>query len=146
MKQLAHSSWLFILLSLPVATVGWFLKLGGQAGADAYIIIGTGLVVVFCALALQQLVRRLGLPVLAPLGLFGMGLALLTFETLAQPLSRAESLTLRMLGELLAVWSRSKVGWVSVKDSRTFSPFGANEFVGRKPFKALEPFGEVISQ
>ena len=102
MKQLAHSSWLFILLSLPVATVGWFLKLGGQAGADAYIIIGTGLVVVFCALALQQLVRRLDLTVLAPLGLFGMGLALLTFETLAQPLSWAASLTLRMLGELLA--------------------------------------------
>ena len=106
MKQLAHSSWLFILLSLPIATVGWFLKLGGQAGADAYIIIGTGLVVVFCALALQQLVRRLDLPILAPLGLFGMGLALLTFETLAQPLSRAASLTLRMLGELLAASGR----------------------------------------
>ena len=47
---------------------------------------------------------------------------------------------------VLVVWSRSKVGRVSVKDSRTFSPFGANEFVGRKPFEALEPFGEVISQ
>jgi len=117
MKQLAHSSWLFILLSLPVATVGWFLKLGGQAGADAYIIIGTGLVVVFCALALQQLVRRLGLPVLAPLGLFGMGLALLTFETLAQPLSRAESLTLRMLGELLAA---SGTGWLLIRLNRVW--------------------------
>ena len=117
MKQLAHSSWLFILLSLLVATVGWFLKLGGQAGADAYIIIGTGLVVVFCALALQQLVRRLGLPVLAPLGLFGMGLALLTLETLAQPLSLAASLTLRMLGELLAA---SGTGWLLVRLNRVW--------------------------
>ena len=117
MKQLAHSSWLFILLSLPVATVGWFLKLGGQAGADAYIIIGTGLVVVFCALALQQLVRRLGLPVLAPLGLFGMGLALLTFETLAQPLSWAASLALRMLGELLAA---SGTGWLLIRLNRVW--------------------------
>ena len=103
------------MLSLPVATVGWFLKLGGQAGADAYIIIGTGLVVVFCALALQQLVRRLGLPVLAPLGLFGMGLALLAFETLAQPLSWAASLTLRMLGELLAA---SGTGWLLIRLNR----------------------------
>ena len=102
MRQLAQFSWLFILLSLPVATVGWYLKLGGQASADAYLIVGTGLVVAFCALTLQQLVRRLDLPVLAPLGLFGMGLALLTFETLAQPLSWAASLTLRMLGKLLA--------------------------------------------
>ena len=117
MKQLAHSSWFFILLSLPVATVGWFLKLGGQASADAYIISGTGLVVVFCALALQQLVRRLDLPVLAPLGLFGMGLALLTFETLAQPLSRAESLTLRMLGELLAA---SGTGWLLIRLNRVW--------------------------
>ena len=117
MKQLAHSSWLFILLSLPVATVGWFLKLGGQAGTDAYIIIGTGLVVVFCALALRQLVRRLGLPVLAPLGLFGMGLALLTFETLAQPLSWAASLTLRMLGELLAA---SGTGWLLIRLNRVW--------------------------
>ena len=117
MKQLAHSSWLFILLSLPVATVGWFLKLGGQAGADAYIIIGTGLVVVFCALALQQLVHRLDLPVLAPLGLFGMGLALLTFETLTQPLSLAASLTLRMLGELLAA---SGTGWLLVRLNRVW--------------------------
>ncbi|WP_188562891.1 hypothetical protein [Hymenobacter frigidus] len=117
MKQLAHSSWLFILLSLPVATVGWFLKLGGQAGADAYIIIGTGLVVVFCALALQRLVRRLDLPVLAPLGLFGMGLALLTFETLAQPLSWAASLTLRMLGELLAA---SGTGWLLIRLNRVW--------------------------
>ena len=117
MKQLAHSSWLFILLSLPVATVGWFLKLGGQAGADAYIIIGTGLVVVFCALALQQLVRRLGLPILAPLGLFGMGLALLTFETLAQPLSWAASLALRMLGELLAA---SGTGWLLIRLNRVW--------------------------
>ena len=117
MKQLAHSSWLFILLSLPVATVGWFLKLGGQTGADAYIIIGTGLVVVFCALTLQQLVRRLDLPVLAPLGLFGMGLALLTFETLAQPLSWAASLTLRMLGELLAA---SGTGWLLIRLNRVW--------------------------
>ena len=117
MKQLAHSSRLFILLSLPVATVGWFLKLGGQTGADAYIIIGTGLVVVFCALTLQQLVRRLGLPVLAPLGLFGMGLALLTFETLAQPLSWAASLTLRMLGELLAA---SGTGWLLIRLNRVW--------------------------
>ena len=117
MKHLAHSSWLFILLSLPVATVGWFLKLGGQAGADAYIIIGTGLVVVFCASALQQLVRRLNLPVLAPLGLFGMGLALLTLETLAQPLSLAASLTLRMLGELLAA---SGTGWLLVRLNRVW--------------------------
>ena len=49
-------------------------------------------------------------------------------------------------GLTLGVWSRSKVDRVSVKDSRTFSPFGANEFVGRKSFKALEPFGEVINQ
>lgn len=117
MKQLAQFSWLFILLSLPVATVGWFLKLGGQAGADAYIIIGTGLVVVFCALTLQQLVRRLDLPVLAPLGLFGMGLALLTFETLAQPLSWAASLTLRMLGELLAA---SGTGWLLIRLNRVW--------------------------
>ena len=117
MKQLAHSSWFFILLSLPVAAVGWFLKLGGQAGADAYIIIGTVLVVVFCALALQQLVRRLDLPVLAPLGLFGMGLALLTFETLAQPLSWAASLTLRMLGELLAA---SGTGWLLIRLNRVW--------------------------
>ena len=60
MKQLAHSSWLFTLLNLPVVTAGWFLKLGRQAGVDAYIIIGTGLVVVFCALALQQLVLSQG--------------------------------------------------------------------------------------
>ena len=46
----------------------------------------------------------------------------------------------------LAVWYRSKVGRASVKDSRTSSSFGANEFVGRKSFEALEPFGEVISQ
>ena len=118
MKQLAHSSWLFTLLNLPVATVGWFLKLGGQAGADAYIIIGTGLVVVFCTLALQQLVRRLDLPVLAPLGLFGMGLALLTFETLAQPLSWAASLTLRMLGELLAA---SGTGWLLIRLNRVWN-------------------------
>ena len=117
MKQLAHSSRLFILLSLPVATVGWFRKLGGQAGADAYIIIGTGLVVVFCALTLQQLVRQLDLPVLAPLGLFGMGLALLTFETLAQPLSWAASLTLRMLGELLAA---SGTGWLLIRLNRVW--------------------------
>ena len=118
MRQLAQFSWLFILLSLPVATVGWFLKLGGQAGADAYIIIGTGLVVVFCALALQQLVRRLDLPVLAPLGLFGMCLALLTFETLAQPLSWAASLTLRMLGELLAA---SGTGWLLIRLNRVWN-------------------------
>ena len=117
MKQLAHSSWFFILLSLPVAAVGWFLKLGGRAGADAYIIIGTGLVVVFCALALQQLVRRLDLPVLAPLVLFGMGLALLTFETLAQPLSWAEGLALRMLGEILAA---SGTGWLLIRLNRVW--------------------------
>ena len=117
MKSLANLSWLFILLSLPVATVGWCLKLGGQAGADAYIIIGTGMVVAFCALALQQLVRRLNLPVLAPLALFGLGLALLVFETLAPPFSQTESFMLRMLGEILAA---SGTGWLLIRLNRVW--------------------------
>ena len=117
MKQLAHLSWLFILLSLPVATVGWCLKLSGQAGADAYIIIGTGLVVMFCALALQQLVRRLDLPVMAPLGLFGLGLALLSLETLVQPLSQNNGFALRMLGELLAALG---TGWLLIRLNRVW--------------------------
>ncbi len=32
--------------------------------------------------------------------------------------------------ERLDVWSRNMVGRVSMKDTRIFSPFGANEFVG----------------
>lgn len=122
MRQLAQFSWLFILLSLPVATVGWYLKLGGQASADAYLIVGTGLVVAFCALTLQQLVRRLALPVLAPLGLFGLGLALLAFDTLVQPLSWAGSLLLRMLGELLAALG---TGWLLLRLNRVWDQKGA---------------------
>lgn len=117
MKQLAHLSWLFILLSLPVATVGWCLKLGGHAGADAYIIIGTGMVVTFCALALQQLMRRLDLPVLAPLALFGLGLVLLSLETLAQPLTWTSGFVLRILGELLAALG---TGWLLIRLNRVW--------------------------
>ena len=117
MKSLANLSWLFILLSLPVATVGWCLKLGGQAGADTYIIIGTGLVAAFCALALQQLLRRLSLPVLAPLALFGLGLALLAFETLPPPFSQTESFMLRLLGETLAA---AGTGWLLIRLNRVW--------------------------
>ena len=70
----------------------------------------------------------------------------LTYDVLGLVCGLDGATAKRRQDEGLAVWSRSKVGRVSVKDSRTFSPFGANEFVGRKPFKALEPFGEVISQ
>ncbi|GAA3959597.1 hypothetical protein GCM10022407_03390 [Hymenobacter antarcticus] len=100
-----------------MATLGWYLKLAGLAGADSCIVLGTGLVVAFCALALQQLVRRLNLPVLAPLALFGLGLALLTVETLAQPLSWTASLTLRLLGELLAA---SGTGWLLLRLNRVW--------------------------
>ena len=46
-----------------------------------------------------------------------MGLALLTLETLAQPLSLAASLTLRMLGELLAT---SGTGWLLIRLNRVW--------------------------
>ena len=118
MKQLAHLSWLFILLSLLVATVGWCLKLGGQAGADAYIIIGNSLVALFCAVVLHRLIRRLDLPILAPLGLFGLGLALLSLETLTHPFFQTNSFTLRMLGELLAAFG---TGWLLVRLNRVWN-------------------------
>lgn len=118
MKQLAHLSWLFILLSLLVATVGWCLKLGGQAGADTYIIIGNSLVALFCAVALHRLVRRLDLPILAPLGLFGLGLALLSLESLTHPFFQANSFALRMLGELLAALG---TGWLLVRLNRVWN-------------------------
>ena len=48
--------------------------------------------------------------------------------------------------DLLAVWSRGKVGRVSVKDTRIFLPFSADVFVARKAVQPLEPFGEGIRQ
>ena len=45
----------------------------------------------------------------------------------------------------LVVWSRSKVGWASVKATRIFLPFGADEFVGRKPLQPLQSLGKGIS-
>ena len=103
MRTLHHLSWRLILFSLPVATVGWCLKLGGQALADEFIVVGTGLVVSFCTRALQQLLRQLSMPVLAPLALLGLGLGLLGFETLVHPLSAIQHLLLRLSGESVAV-------------------------------------------
>ena len=117
MKPLANLSWHLILLSLLTATVGWGLKLAGQAGADVYIIVGTGLVVAFCALVLHQLVRRLNLPVLGPLALFGLGIALLFIESPVQPLPQTGNLALRMLGELLAALG---TGWLLLRLNRVW--------------------------
>lgn len=107
MKLLVRSHWVFILLSLLVATVGWGLKVRSNSLADVCIISGTGLVVAFCAIALQRQARRLNLSIMGPLALFGLGVGVLAAENMVL-LPDWSSLPLRMLGEslpaLAALW------------------------------------------
>ncbi|MGI4970245.1 MAG: hypothetical protein ACRYGH_14975, partial [Janthinobacterium lividum] len=64
--------------------------------------------------------------------------------TLHQQALTHHSFALDLSVEALAVWSRNKVSWVAVKDTRIFSPFGANEFVAGEALKLFKPFGKNI--
>ena len=102
MRHPANLSWIIILLSLALATVGWALKLSGNPQADLLIMTGTALVVITCTRTLHQLVRRIGLPVAGPLAVFCTGLVLLVLALLAPVPTWAVHLHLRLLGEAFA--------------------------------------------
>ena len=102
MRQPANLSWILILLSLVVATVGWALKLSDNPQADLLIMAGTALVVITCTRTLQQLVRRIALPVVGPLAVFFAGLALLVLALLAPLPTWAAPFHLRLVGEVFA--------------------------------------------
>jgi hypothetical protein len=74
MRHLCNLAWLFILLGLALTTMGWAMKLRNVPLADAWIVVGTSLVLLFGALALWQLVLGLDVGLRGPLGAIAAGL------------------------------------------------------------------------
>ena len=74
MKYPMNPAWPLILFGLVLATIGWALKLGGYPQANACIVAGNGLVLLFGAVALWILARRLDTGLRGPLGIMAAGL------------------------------------------------------------------------
>ena len=94
--------WWAILLSLGVSTAGWGAKFCAVERADVLIAAGTGLLVISAMLTLRRLARQVGLPIVCPLCLLGVGILLLVLDTAWPGLALSASQLLRLLGEITA--------------------------------------------
>lgn len=85
MHYLARPAWQAILLSLALTTVGWLLKLAGYPHAEACIVAGIGLMLLFGALLLWKLTAWVLVGLRGPLAglLAGLLLSLLASGSLA---------------------------------------------------------------
>ena len=110
MRHLCKPAWLFILLGLALTTLGWAMKLRGAPLADVWIVAGTGLVLLFGALALWQLVLGLDAGLRGPLGTIAAGLlvSVLAYSNLAA----VATVGLALAGGLLATMG---TGWLLVR-------------------------------
>ena len=102
MKYLVKPAWLLILLGLALASLGWALKLAGQRHADACILAGTGLMLLFGMLALRELLRWLGTGLRGPLGAIAGGMLMMVLATALPDLATGQALGLAVAGSALA--------------------------------------------
>lgn len=118
MKYLVNPAWLLILLGLALATVGWVLKLDGCYQADFCILGGTGLVLLFGALALRKLVRWLGTGIHGPLSSITGGLLLMVLAAAVPRLPSGTALGLALAGSALAAGGTA---WLLVRLNQTWN-------------------------
>ena len=131
MKHLANPVWLLILLGLALTTTGWALKFDGYQQADACILLGTSLVLLFGVLALWKLVRWLDPGLHGPLGTIAAGVLVLLLEVLRLAANGAEGLAL--MGSLLAM---AGTGWLLVRLNRAWDRTAAerrHNYLSRRP-------------
>jgi hypothetical protein len=81
MERRGNPVWLFILFGLALSTLGWALKLGSFRGANACIVVGTGLVLLFGTLALGKMTQGLGPSLRGPLAIIAAGLLVFLLAT-----------------------------------------------------------------
>ena len=117
MKYLVNPAWLLILLGLALATVGWALKLDGYYRADSCILGGTGLVLLFGAVALRELVRWLGTGLHGPLSSIAGGM-LLVLAAAVPSLPFGATLGLALAGSGLAAGGTA---WLLVRLNQTWN-------------------------
>ena len=118
MKYLVNPAWLLILLGLALATVGCALKLDDYHQADSCILGGTGLMLLFGALALRELVRWLGTGLHGPLSSIAGGLLLMVLAAAVPSLSPGTALGLALAGSGLAAGGTV---WLLVRLNRTWN-------------------------
>ena len=100
MKHTMNPAWPLILLGSVLTIIGWALKLGGYPQADACIVAGNGLVLLFGAVALWVLARRLDTGLRGPLGIMAAGLLISMLA--ASSLVAAAAPALAIAGGILA--------------------------------------------
>ncbi|GAA4025019.1 hypothetical protein GCM10022409_06240 [Hymenobacter glaciei] len=123
MKYLVNLAWILILLGLALTTAGWALKLHGHQQADTLLMAGNGLVLLFGAMALWKLVRRLDVGLRGPLGVIAAGLLISLLAT--SSLVASAALELALLGGSLATGGTV---WLLFRLNRTLDrPLGTKQ-------------------
>ncbi|GAB3742538.1 hypothetical protein GCM10027594_22000 [Hymenobacter agri] len=99
MHFLAKPAWPGILLGLMLTTAGWLRKLIGYRYADACIVAGTGLMLLFGALVLWKLSGRLNIGLRGPLIILAGGLMVSLLAASDAPIATSG---LAVIGGMLA--------------------------------------------
>ena len=114
MKHLLNPAWLLIPLSLALTATGWLLKLTGCQRADACIMVGTGLVLLYGTFALWGLLRWLDPGLHRPFAILAAGL--LVSLLAASDMAAAVAPALALVGGILAAGG---IGWLLIRLNRT---------------------------